>query len=77
MMERLTIYWNTKLLDRYPGYLERIRRRFGITKGMTVNGETDVEISEEDMPDLLATERAGYITIRHKPQQNGDKMVNK
>ena len=40
MMEKLTIYWNTKLLGRYPGYLERIRKRFGITKGMTVNGET-------------------------------------
>ena len=35
MMEKLTIYWNTKLLGRYPGYLERIRKRFGITKGMT------------------------------------------
>ncbi len=68
MMERLTIYWNTKLLGRYPGYLERIRKRFGITKGMTVNGETDVEIKAEDMDDLLATERAGYITIRRKPQ---------
>ncbi len=68
MKEKLTIYWNTKLLGRYPGYLERIRKRFGITKGMTVNGETDVEIKAEDMDDLLATERAGYITIRRKPQ---------
>lgn len=68
MMERLTLYWNTKLLSQRPGILERIRKRFGITKGITVNGETDVEIKAEDMDDLLATERAGYITIRRKPQ---------
>ena len=66
-MERLTLYWNTKLLGQRPGIYERIRKRFGITNGMTVNGETVVDVRDEDMDDLLATERAGYFTIRRKP----------
>ena len=66
-MERLTLYWNTRLLSQRPGILERIRERFGITKGITVNGETEIEVRDEDMEHLLATERAGYFTIRRKP----------
>lgn len=61
-MVRLTIYWAT----RDAATRERIRRRFGIPQGMTVNGETPAEIREEDLPLLEETARRGFIKIRRR-----------
>ncbi|MBR1526877.1 MAG: hypothetical protein IJ640_09515 [Prevotella sp.] len=61
-MVKLTIYWatNDKEVNR------KIRERFNIPYWMTVNGETDAEIKEEDMPLLEETARRGFIQIRYK-----------
>ena len=59
---KTTIYWTTKEQDK----IVRIRKRFNLPDGMTVNGETTAEIKEEDLPDLRLTEKLGYIQIRKK-----------
>ena len=64
-MVKLTIYWVTN--DK--SIKERIRQRFGLPVGMTVNGETDADIKEEDMPVLEETQRRGFIQIRYKPRK--------
>jgi hypothetical protein len=46
----VTIYWENKST---PVIRKRIRDRFGIPHYMSVNGETQAEIREEDMPDLM------------------------
>lgn len=62
-MTRYTIYW----LTRDVGIIDRIRRRFGITEGMTVNGENSVDVnSDKDMQDLKLCEEKGLIQIRNK-----------
>lgn len=60
---KLTIYW---VFNDSPTN-NKIRERFGIPHTMTVNGETDAEIKEEDMPLLEETEKRGFIKIRYKP----------
>ncbi|WP_443689166.1 hypothetical protein [Paraprevotella xylaniphila] len=59
---RLTIYWSTK----DESIRSRIRKRFGIPCGMTVNKETKADIRDEDMELLRETERRGFIQIRFK-----------
>lgn len=59
---RLTIYWSTK----DESIRARIRKRFGIPCGMTVNKETKADIRDEDMELLRETERRGFIQIRFK-----------
>ena len=54
---KLTIYWVTK----DESIRARIRKRFGIPWGMTVNKETTAEISDEDMELLREVERRGFI----------------
>ena len=63
-MVKLTIYWvtNDKAIK------QKIRERFGIPVGMTINAETKAEIKEEDMPLLEETARRGFIQIRYKPE---------
>ena len=61
-MVKLTIYWVTKNREA----ISKIRERFGIPKGMTVNGETNAEIKDEDMPLLEETAKRGFIQIRYK-----------
>lgn len=62
-MTRYTIYW----LTRDVGIIDRIRRRFGIIEGMTVNGENAVEVdSEKDLADLADCEKNGLIQLRKK-----------
>lgn len=62
-MTRYTIYW----LTRDVGIIDRIRRRFGIIKSMTVNGENAVEVdSEKDLADLEDCEKNGLIQLRKK-----------
>lgn len=63
-MTRYTIYW----LTRDVGVIDRIRRRFGITEGMTVNGENTVSLhNAKDADDLQACALRGLIQIRNKP----------
>jgi rRNA-processing protein FCF1 len=64
-MVKLTVYWVTK----DPEIKKRIRDRFGIPFGMTVNGETNASIKEEDMPLLEETARRNFIQIRFKPKK--------
>ena len=59
---KLTIYWVTK----DESIRARIRKRFCIPWGMTVNKETKVEIRDEDMDLLRETEKRGFIQIRFK-----------
>lgn len=59
---KLTIYWVTK----DESIRARIRKRFCIPWGMTVNKETQVEIRDEDMELLREVERRGFIQIRFK-----------
>lgn len=57
---RLTIYWATG--DRQAQ--AAIRKRFGITAGTTVNGESPADVREEDMPMLEETAGRGFIRLR-------------
>lgn len=60
---KVTIYWKTK----DSGIIHRIRQRYNISQGMTVNGETDVEVNELQLEELREVERRGYIKLRFKP----------
>ncbi len=61
-MVRVTIYWVTK----HEPTMKKIRERFGLPHGMSINGETIASIKEEDLPLLRETESYGYIQIRNK-----------
>ena len=50
---RVTIYWRTK----DGGLIDRIRQRFGISAGITINGETVAEVDDR---------RQGFIRLRNK-----------
>ena len=68
-MKQLTIYWpptTSKELE------SKIRERFGITGGTTINGETPAIIKDEDIELLEETARRGFISLReHKPSLGG------
>lgn len=59
----VTIYWENKSTSVIR---KRIRDRFGIPHYMSVNGETQAEISEEDMSDLMELVKRGFISLRNK-----------
>jgi len=60
---RLTIYFCHS--DKETN--DRIRERFGMpTIGMTVNGELECDIREDDLELLKETEKRGFIKIRKK-----------
>lgn len=59
---KITIYWST----RDGGLIDRIRKRFGISAGITVNGETEVEINDGQLDELREYERQGFIRLRNK-----------
>ena len=61
-MKTITIYWITK----DTGIIDRIRRIYNITAGMTVNGETNVTVSEKQHEELKKVEELGYIQLRYK-----------
>ena len=46
---------------------DKIRKRFGMPmSGMTINGELECEIKDEDLELLKETEKRGFIKIRRK-----------
>lgn len=60
---KVTIYWENKST---PIIRKRIHDRFGIPHYMSVNGETQAEISEENMSDLIELVKRGFISLRNK-----------
>lgn len=60
---KVTIYWENKSTSVIR---KRIRDRFGIPHYMSVNGETEAEIREEDMPDLMELVKRSFISLRNK-----------
>lgn len=62
MGQEITIYWVT----RDSGLIDRIRKRFGISAGITINGETVVEVDEMQLNELREYERQGLIQLRNK-----------
>lgn len=59
---KVTIYWATK----DGGLIDRIRKRFGISSGITINGETVAEVDSRQMDELKEYERQGFIQLRYK-----------
>lgn len=59
---RVTIYWRTK----DGGLIDRIRKLFGISAGITINGETATEIDNHKMDELKEYEKQGFINLRNK-----------
>ena len=59
---KVTIYWATK----DGGLISRIRQRFGISSGITINGETVAEVDEKQLDELREYERQGFIQLRYK-----------
>lgn len=59
---KVTIYWFTKDV----GLIDRIRKRFGISAGITINGETVAEINDGQLDELSEYERQGFIRLRNK-----------
>ena len=65
MTTKVTIYWPSHLTKET---VRKIRKRFGIYGGVTINGETPAEIKDKDLPDFKKTEELGYIQARaYKP----------
>ena len=59
---KVTIYWSTK----DNGLISRIRKRFGISAGMSINGENSVAVSDEELAELRKYEADGFIELRNK-----------
>lgn len=59
---RITIYWTTK----DGGLIDRLRQRFGISAGITINGETVAKVDEMQLNELKEYERQGFIQLRNK-----------
>lgn len=59
---RITIYWATK----DGGLIDRLRQRFGISAGISVNGETEAEVDDGQLDELREYERQGFIKLRNK-----------
>lgn len=65
----LTVYWCSRTTREE---IKKIRKRFGIYGGVTINGESPADIAEADLPLLRETERRGYIQLRkHKLELKG------
>ena len=68
-MHKVKLYYDCSWED-----VARIKQRFGITCGTTINGETcePVEIKDEDWNVLLETQRRGYIQIRKEYEERAE-----
>lgn len=64
---RLTIVWQIRNQDT----IRRIREKFHIPPGMTINRETTafVSVSPKEIEQLKELERKGFIGIRFKVQE--------
>ena len=62
MKHGITIYWKTK----DAGLIDRIRKRFGISEGMTVNGENAVTVTGDELAELRKYEADGFVELRNK-----------
>lgn len=60
---KVTIYWKTT----DSGIIHRIRQRYNICKGMSINGETDIEVNDKQLDELKEVEKRGFIKLRFKP----------
>lgn len=60
-MKTITIYWKDNGTVR-----DNIRKRFGISEGMTVNGENTVSVTGEQLAELRKYEADGFIELRDK-----------
>jgi len=59
---KITIYWKTK--DRE--IINAIRRRLNITVGMTVNGENEIDVTDDNRDKLIEFKNNKYIELRRK-----------
>lgn len=59
---KITVYWNTN----DSGLIDRIRQRFGISAGISVNGETEAEVDDKQLDELKVYERQEFIQLRYK-----------
>lgn len=62
MKQKMTIYWKTK----NSTLIDNIRKRFGISEGMTINGENAVAVTDEGLAELRKYEADGFIELRNK-----------
>ena len=68
-MINVCIYWVTRNRE----HVRKIRERFAITAGQTINGETYTQIKESDWNDFSALLESGkYITLRNKPPMTNE-----
>lgn len=58
----MTIYWKTK----NSTLIDNIRKQFGISEGMSVNGENAVYVTNEELAELRKYEADGFIELRNK-----------
>ena len=65
MKHRMTIYWKTKSST----LIDNIRQRFGISEGMSVNGENAVAVTDEELAELRKYEADGFVELRNKSAQ--------
>ena len=59
---KITIYWKTK--DRE--IINAIRRKLNITAGMTVNGENEIDVTDDNRDKLIEFKNNKYIELRRK-----------
>ena len=57
----ITIYWKDNGTVR-----DNIRKRFGISEGMSVNGENAGAVTGEELVELRKNEADGFIELRNK-----------
>lgn len=63
-MNKYTICWKKKALR--PSVRKKVLDRFGWADSMTINGESVVDVREEDESDFLEIVKRGFIEIRNK-----------
>jgi hypothetical protein len=73
MKTKCVVYWKKRAT---PEAIEAIRRKFNIPHYTTLNGESPVEVDDEQMKLLRECERKEFLQIRMKKWcKNGDLFV--
>lgn len=76
MKIRCTVYWIKTDNPSSSDNIEKIRKRFNIPHYTTVNGESPVEVDEEEMKLLKECQRLGFIQIRNRKwEKKGDLYI--